>query len=147
MHNTPANGRDVDGQGGFLLVELVVAISVFAVGIAGIITSYNYGMDKLRTLKETTIAERVIQDEIERLRALPFDQLADCEGAPVAVSNPEFGELVQGTAVLTVAPADAPGLALKQVHVSVRWRGDSGRVIHRSVATFIARRTPGEGSA
>jgi len=146
MHEPSAICKMCGGKDGFLLIELVIAIAVFAVGIAGVITSYNFAMDKLRVLKESGIADRVVQDEIERLRALPFEQLADCENTPIAVTNPEFEELAYAEATATVAPADAPGLALKRVHVLVSWRGDAGRITHRSADTLIAKRAAGEGT-
>ena len=137
--------RSKKRKAGFSLVELMAALFVLSVGLFGAVQSYNVGLDKIRVLREECLAARIVQNEVETLRALPFAQLADREKAPF-VSKPSGLVLLHNAApAVTVHPHADPGLALKEVSVSLRWTGEHGRTMEKAVTTLIADRAPSNG--
>jgi len=123
---------------GFSLIELVVALFVFTVGMLGTVQIYHFGLDKIRTMREAALASQAVQNEIELLRAMPFAELADRVDAPFVATPDLCTSLVNLTPALTVRPSGSPQLHLKEVTASIRWTGDNGRTMERSVTTLIA---------
>jgi prepilin-type N-terminal cleavage/methylation domain-containing protein len=73
---------------GFTLIELMVAITVIAVGILGLVSSVEGGR-KLNTVAENnTVMSHVAERQIERLHDMPYESLA-LSAAPAA-SAPDF---------------------------------------------------------
>jgi prepilin-type N-terminal cleavage/methylation domain-containing protein len=123
---------------GFSLIELTTALFVLTVGLMGTIQMYHFGMDKMRTMRESAIAVRTIQNEVETLRAMPFAQLTDRENAPFVSAPDGLDSLVHATPSLAIRRHPDPALFLKEVTVSLRWSGDNGRTMKRAVTTLIA---------
>ena len=115
---------DASPEAGFSLVELLVAIFLFAlvmVPLTGVFVSSarSIGDQRLRTA-----ATRVATDRLETLRSLPFDQL-DAEAGETTVRTPDGREFGLATEVIAIDPAtDAPAIGggVKRVTVTVRWR-------------------------
>jgi len=148
-HATRLNApRTIRNQHGFSLIELVAALSVLSVGLLGVVQSYHYGIDKIRTLREASTSTRAVQDQIEALRSMPFAALTDRDKAPLVDPAPDLSQLVNATPTLTIRPysgsgrASTPALRLKEVEVSIRWTGDNGRTMKRSATTLIADKEP-----
>lgn len=125
---------------GYSLVELITAIAVLSVGLLGFVQTYHFGLDKMRTLREASLASRVVQDQIEHLRGKPFDALPIQDHGVFSGPVPNLKELVNATPTLTIRPYSDPALRLKEICVSVRWTGDNGRTMERSATTLIADR-------
>lgn len=121
---------------GYTLLELVAALFVLTVGMMGTVTTYHFGLEKIRAMRESAIAVRAAQNEVETLRATPFRDLTDRENAPFISASPDLDQLVHGTPAVTIRSQS--GLPLKEVAVSVRWSGDNGRTITKRVTTLIA---------
>ena len=60
-------------QAAFSLVEVMVALAVFTLVIAGAFVAINRGYDLVTESRHYTRASQVIQSEIELLRTLPWD--------------------------------------------------------------------------
>jgi len=129
--------------GGFSLVELITAIAVLSIGMLGTIQAYHFGIDKMRTLRESAVASRAVQDQIETLRSRPFAALEDCDRAAFVDLKPDLAGLVNATPTLTIRPYTDSALRLKQVAASVRWTGENGRTMERSATTLIADKEAG----
>ena len=123
--------------GGFSLIELITALAVLSVGLLGTIQAYHFGLDKVRSMRETSVASRAVQDQIEALRSKPFAALADQDHGRFAGPAPDLEGLVNATPTLTIRPYSDPALCLKEVRASVRWTGDGGRTMERSATTLI----------
>lgn len=123
--------------GGYSLVELMAAVAVFSVGMLGIVQGYHFGFDKIRTMREAAVATRAVQDQIERLRGMPFDALTPRENAGFVEPAPDLSSLVNAKPVLSIVPYTESALGLKEVRVSVRWSGDNGRTMERAATTLI----------
>ena len=134
--------RAIRHQHGFSLIELVSALSVLSIGLLGVVQSYHYGIDKIRTMREASIAGRAVQDQIEALRAIPFAELTDRDKAALVSPAPDLSQLVNATPTLTIRPYSDSALRLKEVEVSIRWTGDNGRTMKQSATTLIADKEP-----
>lgn len=123
---------------GFSLIELNCALFVVTAGIFGVLGTYQLVMDKTRALNEYALAERIVRNEIECLRALPFAALEAAENAPFRTRTPGIERLVNAApAVAIVDRADlAPGL--KEVRARIAWTGEKGRTITYELVTLIA---------
>ncbi len=123
---------------GFSLLELTAALFVLAIGLLGTLQMYNVLAAKLLYVQETEVAGRLLNTEIETLRAMPFAQLSDRENTPF-VSQPAGAEnLVNLTTRLSIQPDPSANLHLKHITATVLWTGENGRTIAKSAATLIA---------
>jgi prepilin-type N-terminal cleavage/methylation domain-containing protein len=137
--------RRVAGDGGFTLVELLVAVFLFGVVMVALTGTFIAAVRSVGDQRLRTTATRVATDRLETLRGLPFDAL-DAEVGQTTTTTPDGRPFTVGT---TVTPIDAatgapvPGGAVKQVTVIVGWtsRGTTRNV---SYTTAVA---PGEAAA
>lgn len=120
------------------MIELTAAIFVLAMGTFGTIQIYNVGTAKAAVVNEAAIAASALGNELETLRALPFDELDARAGQPFLSTTPLLKNLPEVSTHVAVHD-DEPGRAdLKQVTVTVRWSGEHGRVIEKGLTTLIA---------
>ena len=120
---------------GFSLMELVVALGVLMTGVIGVTQMYAFGIAKTRAINESSVARTIIDTELERLHAMPFDALASM---PVPVESLEASGLVQAIGMVDITPRTGQSTRLKEATISLRWIGDNGRVVSRKVTTLIA---------
>ncbi len=132
---------------GFALMESTAALFVAAVGLFGVLQMYQYGTQTLRTVQEHTIAGRALQNEVESLRGLPFDQLKPGKRPEhlglrleFISTTPETDRLLRAKAWVNIREREEAQGELLQVTASLRWTGEHGRIIKRSVTTLIARK-------
>lgn len=125
---------------GFSLIESTAMVFVLTFGAMGAIQMHMTAIEKTRALQEYGAADEVLQNEIEALRALPFDELRAGSAQPLHSATPALDRLPRAQATVDILDqsGDTPGL--KQVSVKVRWTGEHGRPIERSVETLIARK-------
>jgi Tfp pilus assembly protein PilE len=133
-------------QAGFTLLELVAAFFILSVGVFGAMTMYHFGIAKTKAVSENRAVLNAIQNEVECLRALPFGELENRQAGPFLATSPTFKRLVNVTPALTIR--DYPGVEgrLKEVTAQIRWTGEHGRTIAKSVTTLIADTGPGGAS-
>ena len=125
---------------GFALMEATAALFVAAVGLFGVFQMYDYGAQTLRTIQEHTIASRALQNEVESLRGLPFERLEPGTRLDFVSATPEAARLFRAKAWVDILDREEAGGELLQVTVSLRWTGEHGRRIKRTVTTLIARK-------
>ncbi len=119
---------------GFTLLELTCAIFIISVAGFGAIQLYSLGMDKIVELHEGDVALEILRNEVELLRARPFDALESTDS--FSTQTEALEALHDATINVDVAATDVPGL--KAIQVSLRWRSLHGRWIDRSLSTLIA---------
>ena len=127
-------------RAGSMLIEMSCALFVITVGIFGVLQLYSLGMSKTRTVKEYAVATRALNNEIETLRALPFDALEEGRGLPFRSVCPELEGLRNATPTVAIIDKSAETLGMKRVRVRLRWTGEHGRTIDKGLTTLIARK-------
>ena len=125
------------GRAGSALIELMAALFVLTAGLLASVELYHFGIDKLRAARESAVAVTVLQDQIERLRARPFAELADTPAGPFLGDAPLPDDLPNAHATLEIAPYPA-STPIRKVTASIAWTGENGRTIRKELTTLVA---------
>jgi Tfp pilus assembly protein PilV len=137
---------------GILLVEALIAVSLFAVVATGLVNIVLSSLNATTRVKHQTVAEQGVMSQIEQIRAMNYDDVGTVNGCVAGPLNSSqaFTKDLQGqnlgvnatlhTAV-AYASANVPGAAdtgadLKKVTVWIT-RDQDGKVLAQS-ATFLA---------
>lgn len=120
---------------GFTLLELTCALFIITVAGFGTIQLYNVGVNKILVMQELDVASELLRNEMETLRAAPFDTVTS--GNTLTNPSAAFTALHRPEATIKVADL-TPGL--KEVSVSLKWQSRHGRWIERALTTRIARK-------
>lgn len=137
------NRRRTTRAGGFSLMELLCALAIVSTAGFGSLQMYNVGLEKIATAREAEIALAVLRNEMESLRAVPYEALVDRDQPMGSVPLP--AEL-PGAEVTVRTEEAMPGL--KTVTVTLRWQHRKGRWMSRALSTRMAALVgPGEADS
>lgn len=73
--NRPIHPRPSALRRAFTIVEVMVAAAILALGLAGVITTSQQGIQALDTARRLSAASQLMQSEMERLRLMSWAQL------------------------------------------------------------------------
>jgi len=127
------------------MIELIVALFVVTFGVFAVLNMYHFGMDKSRALRENTLVMNELQNEIDTLRAMPFNELPVNWDAGFLATAPQQDRLAGLEPSLVIRPFAQEKKDLLEISASIKWRGDNGRVIKKTLTTLIANKNPGKG--
>lgn len=126
-------------DGGFTIIEVVVATFVMAFGIASAIIAMNAGFRSLDTARNTTLAAQIMQSEMERIRLLSWNQVdalpASATVDITSVFSHSAGLASRFNAVRDVTTVADRNNVMKEIRITVTWTGISGLTHSRSTAT------------
>lgn len=125
-----------DRRAGFSMMELTCAFAVLTVGVFGALQLQMRALDATRMLRDDALAATALANEIETLRALPFDALSPGVALPFRSGDAVLGRLHAAEGRVDIAETDLAGL--RDVRVEVVWSAETGRRAHRSATTRIA---------
>jgi type IV pilus assembly protein PilV len=108
-----------DKSDGFTLIELVVAILIFAIGIVGIMKMHQASIQSNMFSMQLTQAMNISTNTIETLRGLPFDHADMSVGAHAAVTFTSMG--VPYTVSYTVAVTPSSNNFGRNVNLTIAW--------------------------
>ena len=100
-------------QNGFTLIEVLVAMGIFAVAILGVAISATSVIRANQSSYSTTIAINLAQDKLEELKALPASLAS---GGPI--TDTINGETFSRSWNVT---SDSPITGMKRIDVTVTW--------------------------
>ena len=85
------------GEDGFTLLELLVAITLLAVGLIALVTSFDHSRDLVSVAEKTEVASHRAQRELERILSLQYAGVAHSTtpGSSASSADPAF--YVSGT--------------------------------------------------
>jgi prepilin-type N-terminal cleavage/methylation domain-containing protein len=85
------------GEEGFTLLELLVAITLLAVGLIALVTSFDHSRDLVSVAEKTEVASHRAERELERIVSLPYASVAHSStpGSSASSADPAF--YVNGT--------------------------------------------------
>jgi type IV pilus assembly protein PilV len=107
---------------GFSAVELMVSITVMALLMLGFLTVFPLGMRSVQKGENLSTATSLAQDEMERLKTLPYTDAALTAGNHADPGNPIEGLFTRTWNVTN----DAPMAGMKTVTVTVVYRDGVG---------------------
>jgi len=107
----------VDGESGFTLIEVLIAIGIFAIGFLAVGLMQINAMNTANSARRTTEALTVAEDWVEQLRALPFyNEDLDLDGDGAVEDFDMLPDLsINAVGAFHTAPADA-------TPYTVRWQ-------------------------
>ncbi len=119
---------------GFTLVEMMVALVLFGVGMMALAQSLPRGLSVRDKARRMTVASSMAQEGVERLRNLPFNHADLAGGNHTDPDNPVDGAYLRRWAV----QVDTPVTKMKRVTMTVTFPTDSADS-QAVVTTMIAR--------
>lgn len=133
MNSSP----DTKGKAAFTLVEVIIALSIFVLVIAGAFVAIGRGYDLVDGSRHYTRSAQILQSEIELLRTLPWATFSALDDATLTTKfndqiKSQFGS---GTYTGKVSTTTYDG-DLMRVDVVVSWKDANGKT--RSVTYTTA---------
>lgn len=130
-----------ESQGGFSLLEVLIALTVLAVGLLGLALFQATAIQGNASASDTVAATYYGQDQMERLQIVPYDNLASSPPPGISGDNVVFSEIQSITDgnqttvskkgqryyrvwAVTAVPSTA---TLKMIRVWVYWWDQRGR--------------------
>ena len=126
-----------DTRKGFTLVEVLVAMVLFTMVIAGGLIGLSRGFELVDTSRNYTRSSQVLQSELELLRTLPWDTFTTVSADDLSTTfqaqiDSQFN-VDDYVGTITTDLTDS----LMKVTVTVAWAGRSGRVYTLSYITYF----------
>ena len=125
-------------QSGFTLVEVMIAMVIFSMVVAGGLVGISRGFELIDTTRNYTRSSQVLQSELELLRTLPWETFSELSESELTEKFQEqiisqFGEATYtGTVTTKLTGGD-----LMEIIVTVEWYGQKGRLQTLNYITFF----------
>ncbi len=121
-------------EGGFTLIEVLVTIMILAVVLIALFSCFIYGFTVISRVRQASIATQCMQEELELIRNMPFDDILSLDSS---FTNESLPLLEDSSGILSLE--DSGGNDIKKLTVSVIW-SYKGRQIRRDIVTFVTRK-------
>lgn len=114
-------------RSGFSLLEVVIAVFILGLAMAGSLVSLQMAFGMVETARDQTLASQFLQAEIETLRLKNWSQLSDLPAEEVFAIHGDFGDDVaqRYTCTRRIELARA-GVNVKRVVVQATWTTRNG---------------------
>ena len=134
------------GRTAFTLIEVVMAVGLLGIMITSLYAGFAFAFTQIRLTQENVRATQIIEERMEVVRLLNWDQVANTPGYVPTSFSEEFyannptntGSFFTGTVLVTNAPvAEAYSNSLRMIQIKVTWT--SGNVLRtRQMTTFVS---------
>ena len=142
---TPRTRRGLRRRGGMTLIEVMIAVMLLAVGVAGMIAVQILAMRDEAIAREDNEASRIARDVMEQVQRMPFASVPVTGGAyqvpawityggypvgqiPVQVQTPTGAAMDQGLYNVSWRVTSVPGqVSLRNVDLRVAWTDAADR--------------------
>lgn len=114
----PGRYRALRNQRGVTLIESLIAVGLLALGAAAVSAFMTGQIRHAADNHLSTTAYALAADEIERIRALPFEDMASSS------REEETGDVV--FEIVSTVRKDVPAINMKGVEVHVSWSSPNG---------------------
>ena len=121
-------------EDGFTLIEVLVTIMILAVVLIALFSCFIYGFTVISRVRQASIATQCLQEELELIRNMPFDDILSLDSS---FTNESLPLLEDSSGILSLE--DSGGNDIKKLTVSVIW-SYKGRQIRRDIVTFVTRK-------
>lgn len=137
------NGKHHDGKKAFTLVEVMMAATVMALGIVGMIQVVISGSEMLDVSRKQTIAAQIIRSEIDSLHLNDWTtQVSQYPLSPTTTTitiNSSFQAISQGFQCQREVWEVKADHTLRKIKFTVTWTGNTGRAYVRTGATYFGK--------
>ncbi|GEM_PF-2962337 len=115
---------------GFTLIETLVALTIFAIGAVAMFVVFPASSMALRQAKEYTNIGLLFEQQINLVKAIPFDQMATVS---ITSNLPEHIQKIDRT-----VSADSALAGLKHINIAITYQS-KGRIRTDSVTTYAVK--------
>lgn len=119
------------------MIEVMLAAAVMLAGIVGMMQVVTSGAEMLDASRKQTIATRIMQGEIETIRATNWAQLELLPATQDIPLNSSIQKIGQGFRCSRAISTVRAGM--KQISYTVTWTGNTGRAYSRSSSTYVGK--------
>ena len=126
----------LSNKNGFTLGEALSSAIILGIGLIIVAVVFFEEVRTINRLRETTIAALSIQEEIEEVRAKPFDDILGL-GSSFTASGFTYLENPVGTIVVDSIYGDNN---IRRISVTVAWTSLYGGTLQKSLVTLITRK-------
>ena len=127
-----------DSRDGFSLIEVLIALTILAVGLLGIALLQITAVKGNAMANETALATLYAQNRMERFRRIPFDNIVSSTGIDGTTQEPNFAVLPttsgiektttkKGVVIYRVWSVVNTSSTLKTISVWACWVDDKGK--------------------
>ena len=123
-------------QRGFTLTEVLVALGILSLLLAGILGAVSVSLFRLSRLEEEDLILKLLQDQLEIVRALPPQALREPGELAIYDQSGLLTNLLRGQAKIKVEEYGEEGLGLRKVTAFIKWQ-EGSRKRHLALSTVI----------
>jgi type II secretory pathway pseudopilin PulG len=119
---------------GLTYIEVLVTMVILVVVLIALLSCFLHGFNVLSRMREMSIATQAIQEELELIRNMSFNDILTLDSS---FTNESLSLLEDSTGAVNVE--DSLGDEIKKLTVSVFW-SYRGMQMRKDVVTFITRK-------
>ncbi len=118
---------------GFTLIEVLVTIAILSVVLIALLSCFMHGFNIIFRMRQINIATQSIQEELELVRNMPFDDILSLDSS---FTNESLSLLENSTGIIDLE--NSAGDDIKKLTVSALW-SCRGRQMRKDIVTYVTR--------
>ena len=116
----------IKSNNGFSLVETIIAVSVFSVGVLGVLTMFYSGIKLMKSSQSFTVADQLAKEKIEEIVSLDYDDVLVGTFIESSLAHP-FESYRRQSYIVYVNPLSGlqeslTDTGIKKIEVTVKWK-------------------------
>jgi len=119
---------------GLTYIEVLVTMVILGVVLIALLSCFLHGFNVISRMRQTTIATQSIQEELELIRNMSFNDILTLDSS---FTNESLSFLEDSSGAVNIE--DSLGDDIKKLTVSVFW-SYRGRQLRKDVVTYITRK-------